>query len=181
MTLKVGQKAVDMFDSTRRAAWSMTSWFCIPDEGMKDLEVLCRASAFLVKAKNPKFGRKYHVVTVSHCVAPWRWPKYYPDAWVQVVNEKHTHYTFEIRSNDGVFMTQVECLPRSYHHKTRDLAVLHITNEDRMVNELDGIFHALKIDGENLLPSTVEITPANVSTFVYIFFVFRVADELDDR
>ena len=163
---KIGQKAGDMFDSTRRAAWSMTSWFCIPEEGMKDLEVLCRASAFLVKAKNPQFGRKYHVVTVSHCIAPWRFPNYYPEPWVQVVNEKHTHFTFEVRSNDGVFITQVECIPRSYHHKTKDLAVLHMVNEDRMVNDKTGILSGLKINGEDLLPSSVGITPENVSLCV---------------
>jgi hypothetical protein len=30
---------------------SFSSWFCVPDQGMKDFEILCRASAFLIKAK----------------------------------------------------------------------------------------------------------------------------------
>jgi hypothetical protein len=30
---------------------SFTSWFCLPDHGMKDFEVLCRASAFTLPIK----------------------------------------------------------------------------------------------------------------------------------
>jgi len=35
----------------RRVALSFSSWFCIPDQGMNDFEILSRASAFIVKAR----------------------------------------------------------------------------------------------------------------------------------
>ena len=76
-----------------------------------------------------KFVPKYHLVTASHVVAPWMWPKYYPDEWLQYVNQSHTHYTVELRNEEGVFVTQSECHPVSYHHRTRDLAVLHLEDE----------------------------------------------------
>ena len=65
---------------------------------MKDLEILNRASAFIVKTKDREFAKKckYHVITASHVAAPWRWPKYYPDEWIQFINESHTHYTMEL-------------------------------------------------------------------------------------
>ena len=35
---------------SKRATISITSYFCNPDLGMKDFEVLCKASVFLVKS-----------------------------------------------------------------------------------------------------------------------------------
>ena len=105
---------------------SLSTWFCLPDKGMMDMEILCRASAFVVKSSSQGYKNKLHVVTASHNVAPWRFPKIYPEEWLQCINEKNTHYTIEIRHPDGMFMTQTELLPISYHHSSRDLAVLHL-------------------------------------------------------
>lgn len=71
----------------------------------------------------------YHVVTSSHVVSPWKWPNYYPDEWLQHVNEQHTYYTLEVRDEHGVFITQAECRPVTYHHSNKDLAVLHMDDE----------------------------------------------------
>jgi hypothetical protein len=73
---------------------------------------------------------------VSHAVAPWRWPKYYSNDWLSYVNEKHTHYCVELRQEDGSFLTQSELIPRSYHHPTRDLAILHLAEEESTVELL---------------------------------------------
>ena len=153
--------------SVRKLALSVSSWFCVPEQGMKEFEVLSRASAFLVKSRFngkgkgsqhtfPKgvlenidgvdletlsqeqkdhlkkihsFVPKYHIVTASHVVAPWMWPKCYPDDWLQHLNHNQTHSTVELRDAQGVFITQSECLPVSYHHPTRDLAILHFDEE----------------------------------------------------
>lgn len=74
----------------------------------------------------------WHVMTVSHGVAPWKWPKLYPDDWLRHVNEKHTHYTVEMRYEDGIMINQGDLLPKVYHHPTRDLAALHIEFEDEI-------------------------------------------------
>ena len=37
--------------SVRKLALSVSSWFCVPEQGMKEFEVLSRASAFLVKSR----------------------------------------------------------------------------------------------------------------------------------
>ena len=121
-------KAQDLLDPHLRAAFTISSWFCVPGE-MNDFDILSRASGFLINASDPsKFGRKYHFVTASHTVAPWRWPKYYPQDWIKSIDESNTYYTLEYRSQDGIFITQIPFLCRSYHHMTRDLAVLHLGN-----------------------------------------------------
>jgi len=138
---------------SKRFALSLSSWFCVPEQGMRDMEILCRASAFLVRSKDPQFKHRYHVLTASHVVAPWRFPKYYPDEWLQFVNEKHTHYTVELRHEDGVFMTQSELLPAAVHHASRDLAVLHLENESTVNDLLKNLgFEAADLRDAQLVP-----------------------------
>lgn len=116
---------------------------------MRDFEILNRASAFLVRSnlkhsenasnKIPFPFPKVHLLTASHVVAPWKWPKYYPEEWLQHVCEKHTTYTAEVRHSDGVFATQSDLKPVSYHHPTRDLAVLHFENELEVLELMDSV------------------------------------------
>lgn len=130
-----------------RLAVTVSSWFCLPEEGMKDVEILCRSSAFILKTMSPFSSPiaplhhpQYHIITVSHGVAPWRWPRQYQmdengsHAWLRHLNENHTYYTLELRDPEsGVFMTQQELAPVVFHHQPsqglgliRDLAVLHV-------------------------------------------------------
>ena len=129
----------------KKLALSITSWMCVPEQGMRDFEVLCRASAFLIRAKEWRKEKgvvsgfafsAYIVLTVSHVVAPWKWPKLYPDEWLQFVNETHTHYTVELRHEDGVFMNQSDMQPKVFHHPSRDLAVLHLEEENDVIDML---------------------------------------------
>ena len=48
---------------------------------------------------------------------------------MQFVNEQHTHYTLEVRDQDGTFISQIECNPVTYHHQNKDLAILHLSDE----------------------------------------------------
>lgn len=67
------------------------------------------------------------MLTSSHVVAPWKWPKYYASEWhwLAGVNESHTHYTVELRHSDGMFLTTADLAPASFHHAHRDVAVMH--------------------------------------------------------
>eukprot|EP01035_Chromulina_nebulosa_P022301 gene22301-28884_t len=53
------------------------------------------------------------------------------------------HYAVELRHDSGLFHIQSELIPVSYHHPTRDLAVLHLMNEDDVLKLYDEV---------NLLP-----------------------------
>ena len=113
----------------KKVAVSISTWFRVPEEGMTEFEILCRASAFLVRSKNPQYPAKFHLLTASHVVAPWRFPKYYPDEWLRYVNQNHTHYTVEVRDDHGVMLGTASILGNTLHHCTRDLAVLHLEDE----------------------------------------------------
>ncbi len=69
-------------------------------------------------------------------IAPWKWPKYYPQEWLKFVNESHTFYSIEVRHPDGIFEFQSELLPITYHHATKDLAAVNLMNEDKTIDTL---------------------------------------------
>jgi len=125
--------------STRRVVASISAWFCVPEQGMKDMEILSRGSCFLLPRQDKDFKHSFHVLTASHIVSPWRWPKFYPDEWLQHLNEKHTHYTLELRHADGSFITQSELVPTTYHHDSRDVAVLHLEDEAEAMETLEAL------------------------------------------
>jgi hypothetical protein len=72
-------------------------------------------------------------------VAPWKWPKLYPDDWLQFVNMEHTKYTAEVRTDEGLVVEKprLELLPELYLHPTRDLAVTHFADEAQALVALD--------------------------------------------
>ena len=134
-------------DRVRKSAVSISTWFCIPEQGMVDKEILCRASAFLVSSKNKTYPIKFHVVTASHVIAPWRFPKYYPDDWLKFVNQSHTYYTLEVRDENGLIRGTTQLLPISFHHHTRDLSVLHLDDESGALK----MFEEFGVESQELL------------------------------
>lgn len=126
-------------------SFSFSNWFCSPALGQTKYEILNRASAFMIKSSNPNssFENKYHIVTSSHVVAPWKYPKYYPQEWLPYVNEDHIYCTIELRYPDGVFITQHDLNCISYHHPTRDLVVMHLQDEDSQVKHILDIGYEL--------------------------------------
>ena len=94
--------------------------------------------------QNKDFSHRYHLLTVSHAAAPWRWPKLFGESWLQFVNEKHCHYTTELRFSDGNLVTQMDLSRHLYLHPTRDLAVLHLEEEKTAHNEIDRVVGLLE-------------------------------------
>lgn len=91
---------------------------------------------------------QYHIITASHNVAPWLFPKYYPQPFLRYVNEDHVHYTVELRSPDGQFITSQDLVPHSYHHQNRDLAILHMEDESKGLSHFKDLGFQL-VDVEN--------------------------------
>lgn len=50
---------------------------------------------------------------------------------MEYINESHTYYTIELRSSTGEIFTQYELKPLIFHHPDRDIAVLHLQEEDK--------------------------------------------------
>ena len=126
---------------------------------MTAYEILARGSAFIVHtaqgralqehgchtcssssssaAVGTASSQAYGVLTASHIVAPWRWPKYYPMAWLQYVKATHTKHVLEVRDHaSGETMYEALLLPTSRHHKYRDVALLRLDNEVEVVDTL---------------------------------------------
>ena len=104
------------------------------------------------------------MVSTSHNVAPWRYPKYYPYDWLKFVNEKHVYYTLEVRFPDGSFCTQLDLLCESFHHKKRDLAALHFeTDVESLTVAADLGFKALDLDSLPISSTDVLLTYMHVA------------------
>lgn len=96
------------------------------------------------------------MVTSNHNVAPWLFPKYYPESFMPMINENHTHYTLELRSTTGEVFTSIDLLPRVVHHPDRDIAVLHIEQEIESMEFLKQLNFIL-LDTEEYLPADDEV------------------------
>jgi hypothetical protein len=88
-------------------------------------------------------------------VAPWLFPKYYPEPFMEYINESHTYYTVELRSSTGEIFTQYDLKPIIYHHPDRDLAVLHLQSEETSLSFLKDLNFRV-LDTESYLPADDE-------------------------
>ncbi len=66
----------------------------------------------------------------------------------------------ELRSENGVFITQLDLEPSVFHHKERDISVLHFEDEKTVLDTLK------KIGGEILELNSTELKENEV---IYIF------------
>jgi hypothetical protein len=116
--------------AAKKLCCSIQSWYAVPEMGMRKFEVLSRGSAFITHSLKENdnaanFVRDFHIVACSHVTAPWRWQKLYPDdTWLQNINEKHAHYTIELRDEKGNALCEGHLLPEVFHHGNRDLSIL---------------------------------------------------------
>jgi hypothetical protein len=115
---------------------------------------------------------QFHVVTSSHVVAPWRWPRYYPEEWLRAVTPAHTHYSVELRHPDGMFLASLDLEPTSFHHACRDLAVLRFEDPvDALATLREFNYSPLKLladrPGAELSIGDVSVCCLCVCSYVY--------------
>lgn len=89
------------------------------------------------------------MLTTSHNLAPWRFPKYYPEKFLEYVNEKHIHYTLEVRNSQGEAVSSIDILPHSFHHRHRDLGLVHFDKDESKVLSVFKTLMFQKEDIEN--------------------------------
>lgn len=83
----------------QRVALSFTSWFRVPEQGMKRFEILSRASAFAVTSKRAPTNA-VHIVAALHVPCPFLFRNYYPLSdypWLSAVEDKHVRSRVEFR------------------------------------------------------------------------------------
>jgi hypothetical protein len=74
---------------------------------------------------------------------------------MEYINESHTYYTVELRSSTGEVFTQYDLKPIIYHHPDRDMAVLHLQNEEKSLTFLRDLNFRV-LDTESYLASDDE-------------------------
>mmetsp|Transcript_28560 Transcript_28560/g.37391 ORF Transcript_28560/g.37391 Transcript_28560/m.37391 type:complete len:288 (+) Transcript_28560:301-1164(+) len=128
----------------RKYCARFSSWFCIPEQGMKEYEILSRGTCFYISKRlkeKEKADTTYQTnrlfLTCAHIVAPWKWPNYYPEEWLQFVNESHVKYTMDFHKPEigttRIVFDNVEL------HPTRDLAILSVDGNDELTSTLASI------------------------------------------
>jgi len=113
---------------------ALISYFRLPEQGMKEYEVLSRASAFAVRSvknRGNQVGGNDDTTTFAfsaHVAAPYLFPKLFPEAqdWLQFVETKHVRCFIQVNGEDTAVLHPVENIDR---HKTRDLAVGSVRND----------------------------------------------------
>jgi hypothetical protein len=127
---------------------------------MERYEVLSRASTFPVRMRRPNAsGNSLHFVTSAHVVAPWRYRKYYPDEWLDFVDERSTAYTLHLRDGAGETLPSCEhaLKRRVFLHPTLDLAVVHLEDEKLALD-------SMQAEGMQLEPLELATAPLSSSS-----------------
>jgi hypothetical protein len=104
---------------------------------------------------------QYHLVTSSHNVAPWKFPKYYPEPFMKMINEDHVHFTAEIRMANGEMLSACDLSPVSFHHDSKDIAVLHLLDETAALNGFQQLGFKM-LDIEDYKASEDEVTRLSI-------------------
>ena len=85
---------------------------------------------------------------------------------MKMINEDHVHITAELRTPSGEMLTVCDLRADSFHHPTKDLAVMHFLHNTHSLNTFQQLkFHCLDIEpysaaeGEVSLVCGGEMTP----------------------
>ena len=78
---------------------SLSSYFCLPKQGMKYYEILGRGSLFFVNSINPSYPKKFHLIGTAHVTHPWQFLDMFPaeKEWLSFVTEAATKKYMELR------------------------------------------------------------------------------------
>jgi len=116
-----------------RSVLSVSSHFKVPEQGMKEYELLSRGTAFCLSLPGPPPSpSKVVLVTCSHVLAPYKWRQHFKEPWLEFVKNEHVECRIQAwkqaegdpsRGQLGV-ETRVQGL--SIYHHTLDLCMLPI-------------------------------------------------------
>lgn len=118
---------------------ALNSYFMLPDQGMKEYEILSRSSLFLVRASK-KYPKKFHIVSTAHVTHPFLFPNLYPAEyrWLKFVTENDTINKLQIRQEDTGQILEEFMLERElFRQEGKDLVILHLEDEEYFERRLE--------------------------------------------
>ncbi|OQS01633.1 hypothetical protein ACHHYP_00524 [Achlya hypogyna] len=122
-----------------RRVLALTTQFRLPHEGMASYEVLSRGSAILGQRLANLDPSRLHVVTCAHVACPWLFPAYYPNDWLQHVDEAYVKHTLSLHDAESCTKTwEIDLESHVSLHPTRDLAALELNLITANVPDLAG-------------------------------------------
>ena len=128
-----------------RLAYSLTSYFKLPEQGMRVPEPLVRASGFCVVRDTGAW-----LIGAGHVVHPFSYPHLFPAAeypWLEFVKPQHISLSIEMRDASGQPTASLPLAPRPadlHFHPRLDVVAVHVG-----VALLDGLVRAgLDVDLE---------------------------------
>jgi hypothetical protein len=136
---------------------SLSTYFKLEEQGMKEFEMLSRASLFLVASQRIGFKKRLHLIGTAHVTHPWHFLDFFPEQkdWLKFVDEKSTKNVMEVReTKTGKTLTEFQLEQKTFKHPQLDLVVLHLKDEDQF-------WQKIKQKKENETESTnlLEIIP----------------------
>ncbi|DAZ93977.1 TPA: hypothetical protein N0F65_005488 [Lagenidium giganteum] len=175
--------------SNRAAVLSITTCFCLPHEGMAQLEYLSRGSAFMVDtAASPSStvpstltelaqaadSDRLVVLTAQHVACPGLFPKYFAEKWdwLQHVSEEFVQHSLQLLAWPSAASPLPQVLlelPLQRHvvlHPSRDVAMLVLDGmalTEAVERQSNAIDTALKL--RSLALATQPLAPGNDTTF----------------
>jgi hypothetical protein len=125
-----------------RVAFGLESWFCLPEQGMMQYEILSRGSAFLTPWRSD--ATRLHVVAPAHVTHPWKFRHFAALAgpeldWLDAVREEAVRVVLSVREpGSGRVLAQVRLQPGGKLHPDGvDLAVFGLVDEEAQLGALE--------------------------------------------
>lgn len=132
------------------SALSLTTWFRHSLSGMKEFEVLSRASASILEpSKNDGF---VNIIASQHVTHPFYWTSYFDEdkhAFLMDLRETDVQWSLEVRNpEDGSILVTIPLKHNATRHPTRDVSLISIEQSayGQMANDL------LHSYGVNIIP-----------------------------
>lgn len=139
-----GASGVQYEGDVLRLAYGLESWFCLPEQGMKQFEILSRGSAFLTPwSTDPT---RLHVVAPAHVTHPWKFRHFAALAgpeldWLEAVREEAVRVVLSVReAGTGRMVAQASLESGGQLHPAGlDLAVFRLAEEEAQVARFEAL------------------------------------------
>lgn len=116
-----------------RTILSVSSFFKLPEQGMKDYELLSQGTGFCLSGP-PALSTKVILLSCSHVLAPYRWQQYFKKPWLKFVKDEHVErrikiWTYEAGNPEaGRWSNEARIEGTPAHHSCLDLCIIPLEN-----------------------------------------------------
>jgi len=128
---------------------SIESWFQLPEQGMKEWEILSRGSVFITPQLRLTAPAQYAVISAAHVSHPNLYRRFYPGpehAWLEAVRSNAIRFQLTVR--EAVTGVALKTMPLQCDgvHRDLDLSLFSLQDEHQHVDELFESFGVLPVE-----------------------------------